>query len=304
MNMNNFYNNLAVDINRLHAEIDKKLINTKGRRVSASLGIVRFLTIKVLLKIGLFERLVDTGIIRGWFEIFKSYWLIELSGRPISVHDFYFLLCSYRVKFQDIEVAESSNSKEFCYAWQRQENLYSTFNAVYKNALNPTLAYGYLKYIRKGSAVLEYGCGLAPITHSFVKYFSYKNLDFSVADIKGFPFHYAKYYLDGYGVKYYNIDPYAPVKFNNKFDAIFLITVLEHLPNPDEVVTQLTNVLERGGILFFDYCKSNGTGLDTKESVLKRKFVLDYIMENYKLIKGKISFDSDMGLTVASKKGG
>ena len=69
MNTNNFYNDLAVDINRLHAEIDKKLINAKKRRVSVSMGIVRFLAIKVLVKIGIFERLVDAGIIRGWFEI-------------------------------------------------------------------------------------------------------------------------------------------------------------------------------------------------------------------------------------------
>jgi 2-polyprenyl-3-methyl-5-hydroxy-6-metoxy-1,4-benzoquinol methylase len=299
--MVNLYNDLQVDIDALHEAIEKKAGNTYRGRSSGLLGLARYLVVKLLIKLEIYEKLVDAGILRGWFETFREYWQTKIGGRPISFHDFHYLRCHYRSKYPNVEVKEGATDKEFTYAWQRPENIYSTFDAVYKQALNPISGGGYAKYLKRGSKVLEYGCGIAPITASLIKYFSYRKNTYSIADIKGFPFHYAKFSLANYGVKTYNVEPYKTVKFDDKFDAIFIITVLEHLPDPDQVIKSLTEALERDGRLFFDYIISDGEGLDTKESLLKRGAVLDYIEKNYKIIKGKIDRVNSMGLTIAQK---
>lgn len=299
--MANSYDDIRISIDDLHHDSDKKIIKAKKKHVNPFFGAVSFLAVKILIKIGIYQRLVDSGIIRGWFNVFVRYWQKKLGARPISIHDFHFLRSSYRIKFQSIEVKEDSEKKDFSYAWQRCENIYSTFSAVYRYALDPSVGYGYAKYLKKKDKLLEYGCGIAPITSSLVYYFSYKDLDFSIADIKGFPFHYAKYYLKNQGVKFYNIEPYRDVRLKDRFDAIFLITVMEHLPDPDKVIKFLTDALNKGGKLFFDYVVSEGKGLDTRESLLKRKSVLEYIDKHYTIIKGDIDFDNDIGLAVAVK---
>lgn len=300
--MPNLYDNLQLDIKLLHSRIDKRLNIEVSPCRNMLRGIVNFFILAFIIKIGLYKRLIDAGFLRGWFNLFKKYWEEELGARPISFYDFHFLRCSYRVKFQKVAVEDCSDRKKFSFAWQRYENIYSTFSLVYKDALNPLVAYKYLPYLKIKSKVLEYGCGLASITWSLIRFFPYKKLDYSVADIEGFPFHYAKYRLRNYGIKFYNIKPYEKVNFKNKFDAIFLITVLEHLPNPKEIIVHLTNSLNPNGILFFDYIKSKGEGLDTTEAVKERREVLRFIEKNYTIIKGKIDFHNSMGFTVACKK--
>lgn len=299
--MANRYNDLKLDIKSLHAEIDVRMAYCKRSFPGAWRGLSHFIIIKILIKMKIYEILIDTGILRGWFNVFKKYWEEVLHGIPLTIHDFHFLRCYYKIAFQDIRLGENVNSKSFSNAWQRPENIYATFKGVYKFALEPTISYGYVKYLKKRDRLLEYGCGLAPITTSLIRYFHFKQFDFSIADIKGFPFHYAKYHLRDLGVKFYDIEPYEPTYFNYKYNAVFLITVMEHLPDPDRVIVNLTEALEKNGLLFFDFILSTGLDLDTKEAVTKRKEILNYIASNYKVIKGKIDFKNDMGLTIVSK---
>lgn len=297
----NRYNDLELEIESLHREINRNPVYYQGVFPGYWRGLVNFLIAKILIKAGIYQKLVDTGIIRGWFNIFNRYWQEVFNGIPIYIQDFHFLRCYYRMKFQKVSLQEGADKRQFCLTWQRPENIYATFKAVYKLALDPAVGYGYIRYLKKNDRVLEYGCGLAPITQSLIKYFSYKKLDFSIADIRGFPFHYAKYCLKGYGVKSYDIEPYQSVKLQAEFDAIFLITVMEHLPDPEQVIVNLTHSLKKNGLLFFDYILSPGGGLDTPEAIAKREEILRYICANYRIISGEINFKESMGLTIASK---
>jgi hypothetical protein len=48
--------------------------------------------------------------------------------------------------------------------------------------------------------------------------------------------------------------------------------------------------LSPGGLLFFDYIKSDGNGLDTVQPLRERKPTLEFIQENFDVIFGKIDF--------------
>lgn len=47
-------------------------------------------------------------------------------------------------------------------------------------------------------------------------------------------------------------DYFNPTLFNNKFNLIFAWDVIEHVPDPDEFVRDITKILEKNGYVFFN----------------------------------------------------
>ena len=111
----------------------------------------------------------------------------------------------------------------------------------------------------KPNRILEYGCGIAPITYSLKNYSIKNDLRFNIADIRQINSHYAKWRLPK-DVNFIEIKPYKN-PFDNlkeKFDVVFLVTVMEHLPDPLEVVKNIHRSIKKGGYLLFDYILSDG----------------------------------------------
>ncbi|MAS50904.1 MAG: hypothetical protein CL712_03135 [Chloroflexi bacterium] len=296
-NTPNKYNNISVDIDRLF-EIEPKAIRLKPRRKIYRL-VVRYSS-AILIKLGLYEVLVEIGFIRKWFLDFKEYWYNCLNGRPLYLHDFYYLLGSYRSKFASVETPDHATNEEFLESWQSSETVYMLFGAVRRFSRTPLISRQFEKYIRNNDAVLEYGCGIAPITTSLLKVGKKRNLDLTIADIRQLNFHYAKYNLSSL-VKSFEIVPNSVEDLPQKYNVIIMITVMEHLPNPLETIRNITKFLEPGGILFFDYHADDGDGQDTIEAIEQKKDVLDYISNNYSIIKGSIDYENTMGITVVKK---
>lgn len=295
--MSNLYDDIHIDIEEAHELLNANTIICSNRE--SYLG----LTQKFLYKLKIYNILIDAGLIRHWFDEFSEYWGSILKGRPLLLHDFFYLYSFYRAKFQSISVNENTSKQEFLYAWQRYENIYLTFSCVYKNALQPFSCYHFLPFLKmkKGSNILEYGCGIAPIITSMIKC-KINQYKFTIADIRNYTYHYAKFRLKQHGVKTIDITPYQTPHLEDKYDIIFLINVLEHLPAPVETIETLAGSLNKGGFLIFDYILSKGEGLDTLEPVKQRKQVLSLINNNYEIINGEVKYNESMGITIAQKK--
>ncbi len=261
--MADHFGNISVDIKKLHEQFNTQ--DQKTPKAKTLKLLPRFLYL-ASIKLGLFKKLVDSGFVRGWFKEFNQYWMQQLDGRPLNLHDFFFLYSWYRTKFQSVEVNENANENEFIASWQKPENIYLTFHSAYKIATAPFSFYPFKKYLPSNGAILEYGCGMAPVVTSLV-YSGQTNYSLTIADIPQFTFHYAKWKLKHFDVKSIDIDPFALPELKDNYDTIFLQAVLEHLPNPLDVVKNLTAHLKKGGYLIFDYSLGDGHGLDTMESV-------------------------------------
>ena len=296
--MANKYDRMEVDINALFENDYSMPVKKNLGYFSRAFNRYFF---AFLIKLGLYKRLVDAGIIRFWFEEFKVYWMKILGGRPLYMHDFFYLLGVYRQRFQDVETPEEASPEDFLDSWQNSKTLYMLFGAVRRYAYEPLHFRYFERWISNGDSVLEYGCGIAPVSYGCLKYGSKRNLEISIADIRQINSHYATKRLLG-KAEFLEIDPYKNPLVDRKFNVVLMITVLEHLPDPLVVVKNITSSLKEKGILIFDYILGDGDGQDTLEAVQQRRAVIEFVSENFDVLKGKLLIDQSMGTTVCRIK--
>src|SRR3989339_135505 len=285
--MKNLFDQLEINIAEKHKEINSTSLKIHPFKPLCFIKINHHL---FLNKIGLFSKLAETGFIRRWFNEFNFYWQKELNGRPLKFHDFFYLHSLYRSRYQNLKLEDETNPNQFLADWQKPGNIYQIFSCAYQYGINPFSFLPFKKHLKKKMKILEYGCGFAPIVTSLFHYQPNK-FNLTIADIPNFTFHYAKWKLKPFGIKTIDINPalFPPL---SKYDIIFIITVLEHLTNPLEVIKHLTNHLNPDGSLIFDYIKSNAEGLDTKQSLLARQEVINFIKENFKIIQGNLNAEN------------
>jgi SAM-dependent methyltransferase len=152
---------------------------------------------------------------------------------------------------------------------------------------------------------LEFGCGVAPVCTTHFEFHRSREIDFYLADIETVSFHYAAWKF----AEFSNVLPIALSPENDfrldlqePLDAIFCLAVFEHLNQPLDTITAFHRQLAPGGVLIFDYIKSDAQGLDTAQGLEQRKSVIGYIRENFALLHGRLNEDDSMGLTVITPK--
>ena len=253
-----------------------------------------------LIYFNIYKKLISSGLIDEWFEEFNYFWKNYLQGRPLYFNDFSFLLGVYRQKFQNIKVKDNPSNQEFNNAWQNSEALYLLFGAVRKYAYEPYSFYRIEKYLKNKAKFLEYGCGIAPISHSILSYSS-KKLDIYYADILQINSIYAQYRLKNKANFIELTQKNYDFGSENSFDVIAIRTVLEHMVDPLDCIIHLHKILKPGGYLIFDYIISEGKGLDTIESLNQRKDVIEYISKNFIKIEGSLDHNRSIAFTVVQK---
>jgi len=311
--MQNSYNNFDNVFLNIKEEFEKQnqlfLKTSKNKKPKSFLvSIFPFVFgpfLALLYKCGILQKLFYSNICLRWFFDFKKFWVGYLGNRNIDVYDFHFLRNFYRVKFQNVALdnAQEKNPEKFLASWQTQGNIFYLFQSVWNYSKKAYLdCWLFAKFIKKNNHILEYGCSIASITQGLTRYFGFKNLKFTIADIPQLSFLYARWELmANRRVESIVINPSQRDNLPKdvKYNVIVCLTVFEHLPNPTEVIESFLNHLANEGILVFDYIKSEAGGLNSIAGERERAEVLKIIEKNFKILKGKIDFENSMGLTIA-----
>ena len=241
---------------------------------------------------------------------FKQYWEGFLGGRTLfGSLNFFLLLHGYRLKVQHRDPLHWSSPEQHVANWQSSEQFHSLLHMVSKMALRATRSL-YLpstwRFFPRKARVLEYGCSTAPYYHLYRQYYRHRGYEWVLADIPNFAFHYAKFtYAQYQDVSFRTI--YAenfgdPLGSREMFDVVILKEVLEHLDNPVFVAEYLLKRLKTGGILVFDYVKSEGTGLDHPRAMEDREEALKLIGDSCQILEGSLKeLSRSVGLTIARK---
>ncbi|MBU1567478.1 MAG: methyltransferase type 12 [Proteobacteria bacterium] len=260
-----------------------------------------------LKRLGLFDTMVMTGVLHGWFDAFSNYWTQCLGGRPITVTDFHLLSYDYRKRFHANSKKNWESSAQHVANYQTPDNLFLTFSFAAREAVNPIRNHQLLSLLRPGLKILEFGCSLAPMYGTWRQFSSHKKCYWVLADIASFPFHYARHkYANDFEVNTCLItedlfdDPLKNVE--SKFDIIIIQEVFEHLHKPLHIAKYLCNRLNKNGLLFFDYVKSDAQGLDTLAGLEERSATLEFLYSTLTPVCGSWqSIQDSLGICIGRK---
>ncbi|MGD8458441.1 MAG: hypothetical protein PVF83_18860 [Anaerolineales bacterium] len=294
----NNYDNITIDIQNSFISQNEWLRKVNKIQYGGQSKIkntIKMFLFSQLKKHGLYEPLIDSGFIKRWFSHFHGYWFNVLQGvAPFNITDFNYLRALYRSRLQNKhnKVLTWENNKNHLAIWQEPANIQAIFHYAYKYALNPMRCPSIMwKYLREGMRVLEYGCSMAPAYNTYRIFYNHIPVNWLLADIPNFPFHYARYvYGRDEGVEFQVIseemfnDPLKNIHTN--FDLIIIQEVFEHLHAPLHIAKYLIERLNVGGLFSFDYALTKGFGYDTPISVEQRQDTLKFLEKHLKFIYG------------------
>lgn len=273
-----------------------KEVQGLGRRPLLLSRVIKRYFFAGLIFCRVYPLLLNIGAMDYWFREFKTFWLKGLKGRPIMLVDFHWLLSSYRCDFIEVETGRYQSKSEFLKSWQ-DNSLYMLFNAVRLYAYHPFRFRHVDRYLSSGDHILEYGCGIAPVTFYLSNLSLHQNLRFTIADIRQINFAYAVYRHPSY-VENIEIDPEVFDVGNSVYDVIVCMQVFEHLPHPMDTLNALAFALKPRGKLIFDFIAGDGDGQDTIEAVEQRSEILEFIDRNFNWVQ-KVE-DSDGSILFAA----
>lgn len=136
-----------------------------------------------------------------------------------------------------------------------------------------------IKHIHNPS-VLEYGCGSAVLTEYLLD--KYPDLSYTVADIPSNTLDFVRWKQKKYNYPYktLTIGPgKSGIPLVSTYSLIICQDVLEHTPNPLEIVTAFVEHLAPGGVLVLDFLKGSG-GENLVEAREQRESVKLYLKRN------------------------
>lgn len=124
-----------------------------------------------------------------------------------------------------------------------------------------------VKHLRLPS-ILEYGCGSAVLTEYLISKYPAWNVSYTVADIPSVTLDFVKWKKVTYGYPYEILTigmGKEGIPLVNTYDLIICQDVLEHTPNPLDIVTSFVEHLSPGGVLVVDFIDAPGGRICRKQ---------------------------------------
>ena len=156
----------------------------------------------------------------------------------------------------------------------------------------------YNHFIRLGDHILEYGSGVCPLANSFVEVNKQPAFTYSFVEVECEHYRFGKWRLRKKSPEttfnFFTVDHEKPIPdFSNvtNFDFVSMLDVLEHLPNPLDVIHNVTSNLNGGGYLLETWVQhEHGPGhSDLHEAEEQREDVFKFIGENYDMVMEPIA---------------
>lgn len=163
-----------------------------------------------------------------------------------------------------------------------------------------------LRRLRPGASLLEYGCGIAPVSFWLARR-RLSGLHIVLVDVDSEHFDFGAWRLGrrlNERGRVWSVDPRIiksgelPLRSDEIFDVITILEVFEHLPNPLAVAKHLVEHLAPGGFLFEDFyphADADGSGPDLPQAQAERPEVYRLLYARLQLVAGCEPHEPDGG---------
>ena len=216
---------------------------------------------------------------RPWFREFARY------HRHLSWLGFWVRYETYRMWAKEHEPQPWHDEREIRSHYA--QNHYLLYRQVYYHR---DRSFRWLrKYLPPAGKVCEYGCGVAPAISWLASHGSQfvpgghfrlkQRYEYTLVDIPNPAFAYARWRLDQRGIRFTALSPGLgnALPLREAYDTILCLEVLEHVPNPDEVVRHLIAHLSPGGYLLLNFVDGEPQGLNLASAQRQRKATLELL---------------------------
>jgi SAM-dependent methyltransferase len=233
---------------------------------------------------GLYQRVsLRHRVTRRDFKMLMDYWVA--SGRdPFPRSEFPARYdAAGEVWLRESLIPPDATDEEHFALWQRRDlGDYLLLAGAAALSRHPVTAHRFMWFVPDGARVCEYGAGAAPITHVIRRFYKYKKLSVTITDIPAEWFLLAKHtFRDQPLVNTVDIAPNDDAPLTDLYDAIFCITVFEHLPRPLAIAQHLHDRLRPGGRLIFDYLATEAKGVDLPAAAEARPAVFAWLRDRF-----------------------
>ena len=167
----------------------------------------------------------------------------------------------------------------------------------YRSQFNYRKYFG--SYVKDGCSLVEYGCGVAPLTNYLIENKSILGIDpstinFCLVDVVSEPLEFAEWRLrkkfNKIKLEIHRItEDYILPNFKNHFNVICIMDVFEHLPNPYNVVRNIISHSCPKCIMVETWVdKSDGKlgGPDLEEAEMERLKTVNLLDDTFKVVSG------------------
>jgi len=185
------------------------------------------------------------------------------------------------------------NNKKHIFENYRRISSWLTFRQVYKHEVEDKTDFKglFFEHIVPNSRILEYGCGVAPLSYCVIKnYNDFSNIEFNLCDLDSEHYTFGQYRLKKYAPKakfnfYYSKESDVSPKIKSVIDIACIMDVLEHLINPYQVIVSIYNKMPVGGILVETWVSAPPVSSNLKSSYNQKEKTMKFIADHYKQIK-------------------
>ncbi len=168
--------------------------------------------------------------------------------------------------FEEIWSSKSRTTEEQIFEFYKDQGSWSTFRQVVRHKDMTSIHLDFLKKtIKKNSTFCEYGCGVAPFTHTLLQNIDQnEKLNIYISDVESEHFTFGIWRLekliktrrlDNVTFKPMPILPNSLPKYSKNVDVVFIFEVLEHVPSPISTFKNLVNQMNKDGLFCENFIK-------------------------------------------------
>ncbi len=194
------------------------------------------------------------------------------------------------LSFEEIWNSEPRDNLQSKFQFYKDLGSWMCFRQIeYRKDFNIEPFVKHINFNKEELNICEYGCGISIIVNKMIEQVNGNipdNVKFHLVDVSGEHLEFAKWRLKKKApkanIEFYEIstDNIVP-KFTDKLDFISLLDVLEHVPNPYDIMDNLVHYSNKDAVLFETWIDVPEPGYaDLQESVDERDKTLKY-MDKY-----------------------